>query len=62
MKKDLLALVSYWLLFVITPILALIVFCGFSRTSVFAGVGIFLVLLILGERGFRLWKHLWRIT
>jgi len=62
MKKGLLALVSYWLLFVILPILAIIIFCGFSRATIFAGVSIFLVLLVMGERGFRLWKHLWRIT
>jgi len=62
MKTGILALVSYWLLFVILPTLAIIFFWGFSRATILAGVGILLILLVIGERGFRLWKHLWRIT
>ena len=54
MKKGALVLVSYWLLFVVTPILAIIGFWGLSRTTIIAGVSLFLVLLVIGERGFRL--------
>lgn len=62
MKKGALVLVSYWLLFVVTPILAIIGFWGLSRPTIIAGVSLFLILLVIGERGFRLWKHLWRIA
>ena len=56
-----LALCSYWLLFVMAPALALFFILG--RSTLNAGVcfGVGVVLAIIGERGFRRWKRLWKI-
>jgi len=55
-----LALVSYWLLFVFGPLLAFFYWRGFTSNSYALGP-LFLILCLIGERGFRVWKRLWGV-
>ena len=48
---------SYWLLFIIIPIIAVAFLVG-------GGVGLIallVVLVVIGEHGFRPWKRLWKV-
>jgi hypothetical protein len=56
-----LALVTYWALFVITPLALCFYLLGASASAAGKCVVILVVLCIIGERGFRLWQKLWKI-
>lgn len=59
-----LALISFWALFIVAPMLLFIVWLawrGSSGLEAFAPVLLFLVLAAISERGYRLWKRLWGI-
>jgi hypothetical protein len=49
-------LASYWALFIILPTLLV---CYRFGTS--GGMGILVVSVLIGERGFRPWKRLWKV-
>jgi hypothetical protein len=53
------ALISYWLLFVALPSVALFLLLGPSGKSVGIAFGVFIALVVVGERGFRGWAKLW---
>ena len=61
-RREQVALVSYWLLFVLLPLGGFLVWCGVSAASLVLGVVLFLVLAAIGERGFRRWRRLWRLS
>jgi len=58
--KTSLCLASYWFLFVIIPVSVVLCFVPLSCRLVIAIV-LLLILLALGERGYRKWKKLWDI-
>jgi len=60
-KRTGLALVTYWALFVFAPLAICFYFLGASASAANTCIVIFVVLCIIGERGFRLWKKLWKI-
>jgi uncharacterized membrane protein YhaH (DUF805 family) len=51
---------SYWLLFIIAPTVAAFFLLGASVKSGGFCIGIFIILVLLGEHGIRLWSRLWR--
>jgi hypothetical protein len=55
------ARVSYWLLFIIAPTVAAFFLLGASAKNGAACVGIFVVLVVVGEHGFRRWKRLFGV-
>ncbi len=55
------ALSSYWLLFVIVPLVLVLWLTGLKALAVWLILPLFLVLVAVGERGFRIWKRLWKI-
>jgi len=55
------ARISYWLLFVIAPTVAAFFLLGGSAKNGTETVCIFVVLCVIGERGFRRWKKLFGI-
>jgi hypothetical protein len=59
MSRTLLALGSYWALFIIMPLVLCFLLLGVRA----AGwcLPLFLVWCLVGERGFRGWKRLWGI-
>ena len=57
-KQAFLVLVSYWTLFIIAPTVAALFILGISAKNGAACVGIFFILVLIGEHGFRLWKKL----
>jgi hypothetical protein len=59
-KRTNLALATYWLLFVIAPLAICYLLLGTSVSGV-TYIVIFVVLSVIGERGFRLWKKLLKI-
>jgi hypothetical protein len=61
MNRTTLALVTYWALFIIAPLVICFYLLGASASAAGKCVAIFVVLCIIGERGFRLWKKLWKI-
>jgi len=60
MNRTTLALGNYWALFVIGPLIGCFFLLGASARAAGYCVPIFLVLCLIGERGFRRWKRLWR--
>jgi hypothetical protein len=56
-----LALISYWLLFVIVPLVLVLWLTGLKALAVWLILPLFLLLVAVGERGFRIWKRLWKI-
>jgi hypothetical protein len=56
MKRTTLALATYWTLFIIAPVAICFYLLGASASAAGKCVAIFVVLCIIGERGFRLWK------
>lgn len=56
-----LARVSYWSLFVIAPAVVLFFILGASRSDAGVCFGVGIVLVIIGEHGFRPWKRLWKV-
>ena len=60
--RERLALASYWLLFVLLPLGGFFVWRGVSAASLVLGFILFLVLAATGERGFRRWRRLWRLS
>jgi ABC-type transport system involved in multi-copper enzyme maturation permease subunit len=61
MNRATLALVTYWVLFVIAPLAICFYLLGATARAAGTCMAIFVVLCIIGERGFRLWKKLWKI-
>jgi ABC-type transport system involved in multi-copper enzyme maturation permease subunit len=61
MKRTTLALATYWTLFIIVLVLICFYLLGTSASAAGKCVAIFVVLCIVGERTFRLWKKLWKI-
>jgi hypothetical protein len=55
------ARVTYWLLFIITPSLVVFFTLGGSVKNGAVCVGVFFLLILIGERGFRLWKKLFGV-
>jgi len=56
MNRDTLALGSYWTLFVVAPLAA----CFFIFGAGYC-LPVFFALCLIGERGFRRWKRLWKV-
>ena len=56
------ALASYWLLFVFLPLGGFLVWRGFTTASFVLLLPLFLVLSVIGERGFRWWRRLWGLS
>lgn len=56
-----LALLSYWVLFILLPMGALIVWLGASASNLAAYLIALVVLVVIGERGFRSWKRICRV-
>lgn len=61
MMRGSLALITYWALFIIAPLALFIIWRGQSVSTAVLSVVLFLVLAVIGERGFRLWKRFWRV-
>lgn len=61
MTRYKLARVSYWLLFIVTPAVALFFILGPSGSTAGVCFGVGIVLVLIGEHGFRAWKRLWKI-
>ena len=59
--RYLLARVSYLSLFVFAPVAALFFTLGASAANAGICFGALIVLLIIGEHGFRPWKRLWKV-
>ena len=55
------ALVSYWLLFILLPIGALLVWLGASASNFVVYLAALVILVMIGERGFRGWKKIWKV-
>lgn len=58
------ALASYWTLFIFGPTAAAVVWLllrGHSVLSALLPLPLLLFLMLVGERGLRLWNRLWRI-
>ena len=51
------ALATYWALFIIAPVAVSFYLLGASASV----VCIFVLLCVLGERGYRYWKKLWKV-
>jgi len=62
MMRAQLALITYWTLFIFAPLVAFIAWRGWSVITAILVLVLFLALGALGERGFRLWKRLWKIS
>jgi hypothetical protein len=56
-----LALASYWFSFVIVPAAILFFVVGPSGASAGVAFGLVVILMLVGERGFRRWRRLWRL-
>jgi len=56
-----LALASYWLAFIIGPALVFFLWLGPSSTNAGIAFGLAVILMLVGERGFRPWRRLWRL-
>jgi len=61
MMKGTVVLIAYWLLFVMVPVVLILASLRFSRLSFAISAVAFVVLVIVGERGFRKWKKLWKV-
>ena len=61
MNRAKLALGSYWVLFIIGPLVVCFVLFGASVRAAGYCVPILVVLCVIGEHGFRRWKRLWRV-
>jgi hypothetical protein len=48
---------SYWFLFIIAPIIAVSFWVGGGIGI----IGLLIVLVVIGEHGFRPWKRLWKV-
>jgi hypothetical protein len=59
--RDFWARVSYWLLFIVAPTVAAFFLLSDTGKSGAVCVGIFIVLVVIGEHGFRRWKRLFGI-
>lgn len=57
-KRQRLILGSYWLLFILTPMVVFALATSFSYTALLFGVPLFFVLVVLGEHGLRLWEKM----
>ena len=53
-----LALASYWLAFVVVPAGVALAFLGLSGRSAVIVAGLAMILILIGERGFRRWRRL----
>ena len=60
-KQLILARVSYWFLFIVAPTIAAFFLFGISVKNGAACIGIFLILIFIGEHGFRRWKRLFGV-
>ncbi len=60
-KRYRLAVASYWLAFVIVPALVFLLLLGPSSTNAGIAFGLAVILMLVGERGFRPWRRLWRL-
>jgi len=49
---------SYWLLFILLPTGLFVATLGVSKITLLATIPLLLVLMLVGERGFRLWSNL----
>jgi hypothetical protein len=56
-----LALASYWFAFIIVPAVVLLLLLGPSATSAGIAFGLAVLLMLIGERGFRHFRRLWRL-
>jgi hypothetical protein len=61
MNRTMLALGSYWAIFIIAPLALCFLLLGASARAVGYCLPLFVVLCLIGERGFRRWKRLWRV-
>ena len=61
MGRAILVLILYWLLFIVAPSLTVFFLLGLSEKSAGVTFGVFIVLVLIGERGFRPWKRFWKI-
>jgi len=61
MNRAVLALGSYLALFILAPLVACFLILGASARAAGYCVPIFVVLCLIGERGYRRWKRLWRV-
>jgi hypothetical protein len=64
MVRARLALVGYWTLFIVGPtavITVWLVLRGHSVLSTALALPLLLILMLLGERGLRVWNRLWRV-
>jgi predicted membrane metal-binding protein len=61
-KQTKLPLCTYWLLFILTPLLVFGAMFGFSTTMFLIGLVVLLVLTVIGEHGFRLWIRLFGVS
>jgi hypothetical protein len=55
-----LALGSYWLLFIVSPLAIFGVIVSFSASALIVGFVLLVVLCVIGERGLRLWSRLFK--
>ena len=55
------ALVSYWALFILLPVGVLLVWFGPSASNFVGYMVALVVLVVIGEHGFRRWKNLWKV-
>ena len=56
-----LARYSYWLLFIMAPVVGLFFFLGASGSRAASCFGFGMILILTGEHAFRPWKRLWRV-
>lgn len=56
-----LALVTYWTLFIVLPLGALVLWLGAPQENFAVYMVALVVLVMVGERGFRSWKKLWKV-
>ena len=59
--RERLALLSYWLLFILIPPIGFLVWRGITAESISAVFPLFLVLAFIGEHALRPWRRLWRL-
>jgi hypothetical protein len=55
--RHLWARVTYWLLFIIAPSVAIFLYLGASVKNGAVCLGLFVVLILIGEHGFRRWTR-----
>ena len=55
------ALVSYWLLFVFSPLAGFLVWLGITAASLTLLLPLFFILVLIGEHALRPWMRLWRV-